>query len=97
MSPFAPRARTLTGRQRAWLWGALAAPLLAPLVAMQFSGEVKWDQADFAAAAALMIGLGVAVELAFRLSPCTRTRAMEIGAAALAVLVIWADAAVGVF
>ena len=39
------------------LWGAICAIVLTPLVAMQFTNEVKWDAADFAFAI-LLLGAG---------------------------------------
>src|SRR5687767_8759422 len=56
-------------------WGAAALILLLPLVAMQFTDEVNWDVADFAFAGALLIGVGVAYELAVRKTGDTEYRA----------------------
>ena len=39
---------------RVALWGSVVAILIAPLVAMQFTGEVHWTPFDFAVAAALL-------------------------------------------
>jgi hypothetical protein len=79
------------------MWAALALLLVCPLVAMQFTSDVRWDAADFAAGAALLAGLGLAIEAAFRLSKRARTRALLVGMAVVAVITIWADAAVGIF
>jgi hypothetical protein len=40
--------------------------LSVPLVAMLFTDEVDWTPADFVAAGALLVGIGVALELAVR-------------------------------
>jgi hypothetical protein len=85
------------GAWRYAMWVALAAALICPLVAMQFTNEVRWDSADFAAAAVLLAGLGAAVELAFGLSKRSRTGAVAIGMSLMTFMLIWADAAVGVF
>ena len=61
---------TLIGRRPLWrgvrwlLWAGLAALLLLPLIAMQFTREVAWDAADFAFAGVLLIGAGLIFELA---------------------------------
>ena len=63
--------RQYAGKLGAWrlvLWAGLVSVLVCPLVAMQVTTEVRWDRADFAAAAALLAGLVAAVELAFLLS-----------------------------
>lgn len=79
------------------MWGLIAALLLLPWVAMQFTREVAWDAADFAFAGVLLIGAGLLFELAV-----WRTRTLvwrlAIGVAlVVAVLLTWAEAAVGVF
>ena len=82
---------------RAVLWLGIVALLAIPLVAMRFTNEVRWNAPDFAAAAALMAGFGIAVELACRLASRPNTRALAIGAAAGTMLLLWAEAAVGIF
>ncbi len=79
------------------MWAAIATLLLAPLVAMQFTSEMAWDNADFAFAALLLIGAGLVFEVAARLTQSCRALAI-IGACVTGlVLLVWADAAVGVF
>ncbi|MGH7026470.1 hypothetical protein [Brevundimonas sp.] len=82
---------------RLGLWSLIAVLLLTPLIAMQFTREVAWDGADFAFAGVLLVGAGILFELAAR---ATRSLAWRLAIGAvllLAVLIIWADAAVGVF
>jgi len=69
------------------LWSMLALIVLAPAVAMRFTGEVKWDAADFVMAAVLMGTIGIACEVPIR--------ALIVLGSTLLVLTIWADAAVG--
>jgi hypothetical protein len=76
-------------------WGAAAALLLLPWVAMQFTDEVKWDGADFAFAGALVAGAGLAYELAVRPGASRAWRAGMAVALATAVMMVWANAAVG--
>ncbi len=71
--------------------------LLIPLVAMQFTSEVAWDLADFAAAAILLTGTGVAFVLSRRLVRSPRNRALVGVALAAALLLVWAELAVGIF
>ncbi|HEY1072935.1 hypothetical protein [Brevundimonas sp.] len=84
-------------RWRPALWGLIAALLLLPLIAMQFTREAAWDAADFAFAGVLLIGAGLIFELTAWWTK-KRVWRLAIGAVlVLAVLLIWADAAVGVF
>jgi hypothetical protein len=82
---------------RVVLWGGIAALLVLPLVAMQFTGEVAWGPEDFAFAGILLISAGAIFELAaWKVRDLTGR--LVLGAVILgAVLLIWADAAVGVF
>jgi len=78
-------------------WGLVGAVLLTPLVAMQFTQEVAWTASDFLFAGMLLIGGGAVIELAVR-RVSNRAVALCISAlVVLAVLLIWADGAVGIF
>ncbi len=85
------------GQWRLAMWGLIATLLLLPLIAMQFTREVAWDTADFAFAGVLLIGAGLVVELTAWRTKALAWRWAIGGALVLAVLLIWADAAVGVF
>lgn len=70
--------------------------LLLPAVAMRFTQEVSWGPGDFAAAAILLFATGSALVLATRL----RSRVHRIGVIGfivLALLVVWAELAIGLF
>jgi hypothetical protein len=71
--------------------------LLVPLVAMQFTGEVNWTGFDFAAAAVLLVGGGIALELTTRLLVDRKLRAGVVALVLAAVALAWAHGAVGVF
>lgn len=93
-------ARTGAGWTNPWRlagWGAVAAVLLAPLVAMQFTHEVAWTATDFVFAGVLLVGAGLLVELTMWKVHGLGWR-IGIGLLILAaVLLIWADGAVGLF
>lgn len=88
---------TATGinRWRMAAWSAAALLMLAPLVAMQLTDEVRWTASDFVFAAVLIGGVGLVFELAVR---TTRNLAYRGGvgvALAVAFLTIWINGAVG--
>ena len=78
---------------------ATAMILLPPLVAKQFTHQVVWTGGDFAAAALLLVGAGLAclrtARRAARWRPWQRVAA--VGALALAFAGLWVELAVGVF
>lgn len=76
-------------------WGFAALLLLLPLVAMQFTGEVKWDAKDFIFAAVLIGGVGVAFELAVRMTTSPAYRAACGVALGVSFMILWANGAVG--
>jgi len=86
-----------TGTRRLVVWGILSVFLLHPLVAMGFTNDVQWDRADFLAGAALLLVLGLTIELAFLLLDGLLTRAAAICTSSVILVLIWADAAVGVW
>lgn len=69
--------------------------LLIPLVAMQFSEEVKWTLSDFVIMGALLFITGFMLDLAIR--KAGQYRAITIMAIVGFFLWIWAELAVGVF
>jgi hypothetical protein len=80
-------------------WGAAAFLLLLPLVAMQFEPRfhwgVNWTASDFLAAAVLLGGTGAALEVAVRLSGNMAYRAGAFLAIGAALVMTWANLAVG--
>ncbi len=77
-------------------WGAAAALLLLPLVAMQFTDEVAWSLLDFAVMAALFGAVGLGFELAVRKTGNAAYRSAAGIALAAAFLLIWLNLAVGI-
>ncbi len=76
-------------------WGAAAALLAAPVVAMRFSAEVNWGGEDFLLAALLLGAVGLAFEGTMRASRSWSYRFGACFAVAAAFLTAWANAAVG--
>lgn len=78
-------------------WSAVGLILLAPLAAMQVTSEVAWDAQDFLFAAVLLVGTGLLLELVLWRTRTPLVRLMLAAAVILALLLIWAEAAVGIF
>ena len=78
-------------------WGIAAALLLVPLLATAFTDSMNWGAEDFAAAALLLGGVGLSLEVAMRLVSGPRARIGAAIAIVAAFALIWAELAVGVF
>ena len=77
-------------------WVAAAFLLLLPLVAMQFTDEMKWDGSDFTLLAAMLIAAGGTLELALRMTGNAAYRAAVVLAIAAAFMLVWVNLAVGI-
>ncbi|MDP2160190.1 MAG: hypothetical protein Q8K02_06890 [Flavobacterium sp.] len=88
----------ITPNQRlAIIVGLVGLLLLIPLVAMQFTQEVKWDAFDFVVAGVLLLGTGLLCELVLRLVRSTKHRIIFCGVLLLILFLVWAELAVGIF
>jgi hypothetical protein len=77
-------------------WAIGVAIMLAPLIAMQFTHEVAWDAADFAALGTMLLGSAGAYSLAVRITP-KRSYLAGLCLALLATFtLIWINLAVGI-
>lgn len=76
-------------------WGTVAALLLAPLVAMQFTSEVDWDETDFIVMGFIFGSLGLSLEFMVTRSQSLAYRIASGIAILAAFLLIWANLAVG--
>ena len=85
-----------THRWRLLGWGFAGCLLLAPLVAMRYTEEVRWTGFDFAVAAALIISVGLGVEWAVRHSHNFAYRGGVALALMAAFLLLWINGAVGI-
>jgi len=71
--------------------------LLIPFVAMQFTNEVNWTLFDFMVAFILLSGTGLVCELVLRKVKKTKYRIAICLTILAALLLIWAELAVGIF
>jgi bacteriorhodopsin len=71
--------------------------LLVPLVAMRFTSEVKWSFFDFLVAGFLLFGAGLLLELILRKVKTIRQRIILCVVLFVALALIWAELAVGIF
>lgn len=75
----------------------IAVLLLIPAIAMQFTNEVNWETSDFIIAAALLCGTGLACEVILRTVTKPIHRIIICGIVVVALLLVWAEMAVGIF
>jgi len=71
--------------------------LLIPLIAMQFTREVKWTLFDFVVAAVLLAGMGLLCELVLRKVKKKGRRIALCATLLTALLLVWLELAVGIF
>jgi hypothetical protein len=71
--------------------------LLIPLIAMQFTNEVAWTLSDFVIMGVLLLGTGLMCELIIRKVKKTEYRIVICGAVLVALFLVWAELAVGIF
>jgi hypothetical protein len=77
-------------------WVIAALIMLLPLVAMQFTDEVVWDEIDFAVIGAMLFCACGACELAARMTGTVAYRAAVGVAVVAAFILIWINLAVGI-
>jgi hypothetical protein len=76
---------------------AVPALLLIPLIAMQYTDEVKWSLFDFVVAGILLAGVGFTFEFIMRKIKVTKFRIAACFGLLLVFLLIWIELAVGIF
>ncbi|TCD26252.1 hypothetical protein EZ456_14670 [Pedobacter psychrodurus] len=75
----------------------IASILAIPLIAMQFTNEVAWNLSDFITAGILLLSTGLAIELVIRNLKTGTLRTVVLIVILLALFLIWAELAVGIF
>ncbi len=83
-------------RWRIAVWGTAVFLLLLPLVAMQFTDEVNWDETDFAVFGTMLAVACGTCEIAARMTGNTAYRAAVGVAVAAAFILVWMNLAVGI-
>jgi hypothetical protein len=76
-------------------WCGAVALILTPLVAMQFTQEVNWDETDFIVAAIIFGIVGGLVELTVRVSTNWYFRFGAMFAVLAGLMLVWSNLAVG--
>lgn len=76
---------------------AVATLLLIPFIAMQFTKEVNWTLFDFVVAGILLFGTGFLIEFVGRTVTTVKYRIALFAVILVALLLIWAELAVGIF
>ncbi|MBL0925167.1 MAG: hypothetical protein IBJ12_11970 [Sphingomonadaceae bacterium] len=76
-------------------WGGAVAIILTPLIAMQFTAEVNWDDTDFIVAAIILAAIGGLIELAMHISKNRYFRFGAMFAIFAGFMVVWSNLAVG--
>lgn len=71
--------------------------LIIPLIAMQFTEDVRWTVFDFVVAGTLLLGTGLLCELVIRKVTKMEYRIAICLAILAALFVIWLELAVGIF
>jgi peptidoglycan/LPS O-acetylase OafA/YrhL len=71
--------------------------LLIPFVAMRFTNEVDWKLLDFTIMGVLLLGTGLLCELVLRTVKKIEYRIAICAVILLALFLIWAELAVGLF
>ncbi|HTG39327.1 hypothetical protein [Sphingomonas sp.] len=90
-------AQSLNTCWRPLMWAGIAALYLVPVIAMLTTRRMAWTGFDFAAAAVLLGGMGLAIELVARTVRGSRLRLVLCAAIVMLVSLLWIEGAVGIF
>ncbi len=75
----------------------VAALLMVPLVAMQFTTEVVWTRSDFVIMGILLLGFVLLADFVWRQARRSKYRLLLVAAVVGTFVLVWAELAVGVF
>jgi len=88
---------TMKNKRLTMILASVAIILLIPLIAMQFTNEVNWNVFDFVIMGVLLVTTGLLCELVLRKVKSTKNRIILCGVLLVALFLIWAELAVGIF
>lgn len=86
-----------SNRRLIFIFIGIALVLMVPLVGMQLSDQVNWSLFDFMVASVLLGGTGLIAELILRKVKSKKNRLLLLLFLFMALLIVWAELAVGVF
>ena len=88
----------ITNKQRSFVIYGLAALLLViPFIGMQFTKKINWSGFDFLIAGILLFGTAFCVDMILKMEKKNAKRMFYIVLILLALFLIWAELAVGIF
>lgn len=79
------------------IFGATVLVLLIPVVAMQFTSEVRWGPGDFFVAGILLFGAGILTDLVLRKIKSKSMKTFVLAFIVIAMILVWVELAVGIF
>ncbi len=88
----------ITKQQRTVLLFSIPLVLLAiPLIAMQFTKEVRWELSDFVIMGILLFGTAFLCEMVLRNVKTTKNRLIICAGILFGLVLLWLEMAVGIF
>lgn len=88
----------ITNKQRSFaIYGIAALLLVIPFIGMQFTKEINWSSFDFLIAGILLFGTALCVDMVLKMEKKNARRMFYIVLILLALFLIWAELAVGIF
>ncbi len=87
----------LTASTRAVLWGGIVVLLVLPAIAMPMTTQVNWGVEDFFAAAILLGGAGLAMEVLAKVFADSAKQKLAALVIVAVLLLAWVELAVGIF
>ncbi len=88
----------MTHQQRSILLYSIPLAILSiPLIAMQFTREVKWTISDFLIMGILLFGTTFSIDLVLKKFKTLKSRLIIISVILVVLILIWAELAVGIF
>ena len=88
----------ITSKERSFaIYGIAALILVIPFIGMQFTKEINWSSFDFLVAGILLFGTAFCVDMVLKMEKKNAKRMFYIVIILLALFLIWAELAVGIF